>query len=161
MTPLVLIALIAGIPVLIAILLRVSSIYLFLSIVCGYLLTEFVGETTALTVRSFFKTGQIELLTNLILFAAPILISLVMLRKTLTRRQFPLQIIPLLGNGLLILVLAIPLMTAGVRGTIMSNPTSHAVYQLTDIIVALSAVTHLALLWTIGKPDHHKGKHHK
>jgi hypothetical protein len=157
MTPLVLIALIAGIPVLLAILFRVNSLYLFLSVTIGYLLTEFIGETTALTVRTLIKNGQPELITNFTLFGLPILLSLLFLRKTLSPKQFPVQLIPLLGNGLLILVLSIPLMTAGTRGTIMINPLGHAIYQSTDIVVTLVAVIHLLLLWATGKLDH-KGR---
>ncbi len=161
MTPLLLIALVAGVPAGLALLLRVNTVYLFVSIVVGDLLVQSVGDTAGLTIRSFITTSSAETMTKVGLLAIPILLTLLILRKTLPTRQFLLQVVPLAANGALILVLAIPLMTESIRQNITSVPIGRGVYQATDVIIAGTACLHLILMWQLGRPpkDGRKRKH--
>lgn len=162
MTPLILLALVAGIPATASILFRVNSIYIFVSIAAGYLLENFAGDTAALVVRSFVNGANSDLITKLVLFALPIFLSLLILRKTTPKRQFIFQLIPWVANGALIVVLTIPLMSDGVRGAILANRVGYNINQANESIIAGAVIIQLLLLWAFGKKrETPTKKHHR
>ncbi len=159
MTPLVLLALAAGLPVVLAILLRVNSVYLFVSVAAGYMLQQFIGETTALTLRTFVRHEQIDMISAIALLCLPVLLSLLLLRKTMPTKELPLHLFLMVGSGLTLAASIVAVAPAAVLDSIKANPATHNLYRASDIIVTITATLALLLMWATLK-HHKRGKKH-
>lgn len=159
MVPIVIFAVIAGLPILNAIILRVSAVYLFVAIAAGNLLVLYLSDDVVLALNAFSKDNNIPMAVQLILLLMPVVLTLFFLRKSVTRGQFLLHILPLIGCGLSVAVLTLPILPSEVQGQIFGHPSGDVFKNSQDLIVGITAVLVLMLMWkTHGQAD---GKHHK
>ncbi len=159
MVPIVLFAVIAGLPILSAIILRVSAVYLFVSIAAGNFLVLYLSDDIVLALNAFSKDKNIPMIVQLTLLLAPILLTLFLLRRSVTRGQFFLHLFPLIGCGLSVAVLTLPLLPNEVQGQIVGHPSGVIFKNSQDLIVGITAVLVLLLMWRAY--GHHDGKHGK
>jgi len=162
MMPIVLFAVIAGLPVLVALLLRVSAIFLFTSIAVGNLLVLYLSDDAILAVNAFNKSPQVPMVVQLTLLFLPVLCTLVVLRKSLAKSKFFLHFIPLIGCGLSLAVIALPVLPGDLRAQIFSMPFGSIFKNSQDLIVSITAVMVLLLMWRgyRQKDDKHGKKKH-
>lgn len=159
----VLIALVAG-PVLLLYLLRVNAAFVFLSLCLGDVLVQFSGRDAASIVAgastsSYATTSTIKLA----LLVAPAVLTILFMVGTSKGQKRLLNIIPSVAVGILLALLAVPLLPPGLSNSIQQLPVWVNTEQLQSGIIALSTLICLIFLW-MSRPKHghdkHKGKHH-
>ncbi len=159
-----LLALIAGIPLVLTIILRIKPLYLFVSIVSGYFGSQFLGDPAELMLRSFIHISNLAIICRVGLLLVPFIITLFLMRKTLSAAALPFQFILLVANSLLLATFLVPLLTPGIQGTIyMTNP-GNIFRQSHDVLIPAIAGLHVIVMW-IMRPRHEeahaKHKRHK
>lgn len=158
-TPLALLGVLIGLPLLNALLFRVNAIFLFVSIAVGNLLVQFLGDDVILAVNAFSRSQNVPMIVNLSLQLAPVVMTLFILRKSVPPTKMLLHLLPLVGCCLMIAVLALPLLPLATQEQIFALPLGDVFKQSQDLVVAITAVMILALTWRSYRP--HDGKHGK
>ncbi len=159
MPPIILLAIITGLPLALAVLLRVKPLYLFVSIVTGYFWVQFLGETAELIVRSMVQISHPDIAVRLGLLLLPVVFTFMLMRKTLSASALPFQFILLVANSLLLATFLIPLLSAGTQGAIYQTHTGSIVRQAHDVSIAGVAGLHLLVMFLMRPKPH--GKHRK
>lgn len=162
MSPLILLGLLAGLPLLLFVILRVKPLYLFVSIMTGFVWVEYLGEPADLTLRSISNVPNPAEVARIGLLLIPLLITLLLMRKSLSTSALPFQFFLLVANSLLLATLVINELPAGVRTDIHNTPEGNIVRQANDVLIAGVAGLHVLVMW-IMRPRHHDahGKHKK
>lgn len=156
MMPLVFLGLLIGVPVLLALLLRVNAVFLFLSLAVGELLVRYLGGEVLLAVNAFVRGEFVSIAVPITLLLGPVVLTLFILRKTLTHTRILVQLVPLLFVGLAIASLVVPLLPAYTQQEIYSQPLGDVLRQSQAIIIAVAAVLSLLLAWQAHKPHGHR-----
>lgn len=157
--PLVLFAALAGLPVLNAIIFRVSAVLLFTSIAVGNFLLLYLSDDVILALNTFSKDKNIPMITRLVMLLTPIVLTLFVMRKSLPGSKLIWHIIPIIGCGLSIAVLAIPIFPSDIQGQLFGMPSGDVFKNSQDLIVSITAILVLMLMWRGYK--HSDGKHSK
>ena len=160
MVPIVLFAVIAGLPIFNALIMRVSAIFLFASIAVGNFLVLYLSDDVTLALNAFSKDKNIPMIVQLVLLLMPVIFTLFFLRKSTTRGKLLLHLVPLIGCGLSIAVLTLPILPSEVQGQIFGHPSGDVFKNSQDLIVGITAILVLLLMWHTYKP-HEDGKHGK
>ncbi|HSX46447.1 MAG TPA: hypothetical protein VLF87_00435 [Patescibacteria group bacterium] len=160
MPPLILLGLLVGLPLVASILLRIKPLYLFVSIVTGYFLVSFLGDTAELTFTSIVHVSHPDVVIRLILLLLPVVITWLLMRKTLSAAALPFQFVLLVGDSLLLAAFVLPLLTSGTQGAIYATHVGSIARQAQDVLVAGVAVLHVLVMW-IMRPRHQDGHHGK
>ena len=162
MTPVIVLAVFIGTPVLIGLLLRIRSLYLYTSIVVGELLIQFVGDDAAVVASGIMKGQYSQMVSSLFLLLIPLLITILVLRRTTPKTQVFIELPALVAVGGTLYIFAVPLLTAGVIGSILGSPIGSSVNKSQDIIIASAGLIVLSTMWLTNKHKESKhGKHHK
>lgn len=154
MSPLILLALAVGLPLVLSVLLRVKPLYLFVSVVTGYFWAEFLGESAELTLRSFIHISHPDVVIRVVLLLIPLALTIVLMRKTLSINALPFQFILLVANSLLLATLLIPLLTPGTQSALYQTNAGSIFRQSHDVAIAAIAGLHLLVMY-IMRPKHH------
>jgi hypothetical protein len=159
----VLIGLVAG-PVVLLYLLRVNAAFVFLSLCLGDVLVQFSGRDAATIVTgastsSYATTSSIKLG----LLVAPAVLTVLFMMGTSKGQKRLLNVLPSAAAGLLLALLAVPLLPPGLSNNIQRLPVWVNTSQLQSGIIAGSTLVCLIFLW-LSRPKHggekHKGKRH-
>ncbi|MCA9333082.1 hypothetical protein KDA00_04390 [Candidatus Saccharibacteria bacterium] len=162
MPPLVYLIIIAGAPVLLGILLRVNSLYLYTSVIVGELLVRVVGDDASLAISGFIRGQYSQMMASLFLLLLPLVVTILLLRKTLPRTQILIQLPALIATGASLYIFTVPLLTGGVIGAILLSPIGKSVNSAQDVIIAASGIVAVSTMWVTNRHHNHKhGKHHK
>ncbi len=162
MPPLIILAIITGLPLLLAILLRVKPLYLFVSLVTGYFWAEFLGDSAGLLVGTFTNVSNTDVITNVFLLLIPVLLTFILMRKTLSAASLPFQFILLVADSLLLATFLLPLLTPGLQGSIYLTDAGNIMRKSQDIIIVTVAGMHLLVMFLMRPKSHGKhGKRHK
>lgn len=145
--------------------LRVHTSALFISIASGYLLSSFVGETAGLVSRSFITDSSTGMITKIVVFFLPIVMTMWIMRRSLNAPQMVTHFLPLAGCALLVLVLGLPLLPTGTQDAVYGAFPGSLIKQMSDAIVGFAVALQLILMWITARPRHpkdaHHGRHHK
>jgi hypothetical protein len=166
MSPLVLLIIMAVIPVILLMVLRVNAAIVFLSLCLGSVLVRFVGSDTQsfvnLLTPSKLFSGYGVLLALLLL---PAIFTMVVMIGTV-HGKFGLifNLLPALSVGLLAVLLAEPLFSAGLRGSIGTTAVWHDVVRAEVLVVGVGSLVSLLFLWLqrpkrSGGEKHGRGRH--
>jgi hypothetical protein len=161
MSPLILIIAIAAAPIILAILLRVSTVFVYFGVAAGALIVSSIGDDVAFTLQTFFKGANASNIINLSLLMIPVALTMYFLRKSMPRAQMLLHVVPLVACGLMLATFAYAEFSLGLQGSIKETELGDIFYQATDLIVAAASLLSLFLAWRIyrHKSDHHRKKH--
>lgn len=159
MIPLILLGLIAGVPVVLALLLRVSAVFLFLSILVGDVIVKYLSDDVILVLSGFVKGERLPMVTQLCLLFLPPVLVCIGLRKSLPRSKMLLHVLPLTFTGLGLAVLALPLLTSGTQAAIFGTSVGRLLRNSQDLIMSGAGVLVLMLAWHSYK--HKPDKKHK
>lgn len=161
MTPLIILALIVGLPVLLTFLLRANASIVFLALCAGSVLAQFVSGDSS----SFFNSvipanGTINYsIVQLSLLFAPAFFTIIFMRKTVKGPKAMVNIVPAVATGVVGALLAVPLLPGGVQHNIVTTNLWQSIEQYQSVVVSVSVVISLFTLW-FTKPKHDKkGKH--
>lgn len=155
-----LLAAIAVLPVVLAFVFRINTVLLFFSLMVGSVLERSLGSSTELAIAAFARNAPVFQLAHFGLLLLPMLLSLVLFRKTLRTRSIPLQLLPLLVTGLAVAVWVLPLLSAGVRGAIFASQYSGIIRQSGDVILGSAAALNFLVAWRLYRHRDLEGKHH-
>ena len=161
MSPTILLALIAGLPLVLTVALRVKPLYIFVSIVCGYFASEFLGEVASLMLGSIIHIGNIGIITRLVLLLLPLAITLFLMRKSLSAAALPFQFFLLVADSLLLATFLVPLLTLGMQNAIYSTNAGNIFRQAHDVLITSIAGLHVLVMWVMRPKHDAHGKHKK
>lgn len=135
-------------------LLRVKPLYVFVSIVTGYFWMTFLGEPAELVLRSFIRIDQPATVANVVLLLIPFILTLYLMKKTLSTNALPFQFFLLVANSILLLTFLLPILTPGVQGAIYETNAGSVLRQAHDTLIAGIAGLHVLVMWVM-RPKHH------
>lgn len=162
MTPLILLAAMVGLPFLLTLVARVSAVYLLLSLLVGDILVRYLGDDVVLVASTFMRNFHSDFAVQLVLLLLPVVLTLLLMRKSAPKSQFLLHILPLLAVSLAGLIVALPLLPGGLQHSLTSTPTGTVLKNSQDLIMAITGVAILMLAWLTGRhKEERSGKHHK
>lgn len=161
MTPFLALALVAAVPFVLAVIFRVSSIFLFLSVAAGELLSRHLADNTSLVLSSFIRSSQLDMLTRVALLLLPVLLTLLILRKTLPTSRFLLHLLPLALTCLALAELVSIKLTNNFQESVNATKIGSIVHQSQDVIIGAAAITVLLLMWQSYRHKEDKVKRRK
>lgn len=161
MSVLIILGLLAGLPLILSTLLRVNPLFMFVSIVSGYLWVQFLGETTELIIQSFVQVQHIDVVARVILLLLPLLLTFIFLRKTLSVSALPLYFGLLVMDSLLLVTILLPLLTPGFQDSVYATQSGETLRSGHDLIVSGVAALHLVVMYVLRPKSQSSKKHHK
>lgn len=163
MVPIEFLVVAAGVPILLAVLLRVNAAILFMSLCLGAVLVQYTTSDTSAFVGSVAPQGNIgqNLVRIALLFLPMALTMLFMFHSVKGGTKALLNIIPAIALGLLSALLVEPFLSSGLRGNIERSPVWHQFIQAQTLIIGFGAAISLLFLWLHRGGGGEKGKHVK
>jgi len=147
MNTLMVIVAVSIVPIVLAILLRVSGVFMFSSVAIGYLLVLFVGDDAGLVLGMVVKTSNINMIAQFILLILPVVVTILFLKKTIPKTKVLLHIPLQVASGLALVVLGLPLLDSGTQQKIFSNHYGGLLREYQDIIIVVGAIGTLLIMW--------------
>jgi hypothetical protein len=138
------------VPLVVLTVLRINAAMVFLSLCLGYVLVEFVAKD-ADSLISFLAPDTNSLSASTLrlgmLFTPVVLTSIFMAFSMHGRIKTALNVLPAAGVSVLGLLLAVPLLTPGLRYAIEFQAVWQQISQAQAMIVSISAFVSLIFLW--------------
>ena len=159
MVPLILFGAIVGAPIVLALIFRVNAIFVFMGVCAGYLLQMSLSDSLDLLAATFIKGSSSLVIDRAFLFALPIALVVILLRKT-AGRSFVFQLIPLIFSGAMFGVLLLPLLTPGFSQSVYSTQYGGSIRSSGDLITAIAVASNMVLTITLFKQHGGHKKHH-
>lgn len=162
MNPYIVLAIIAGAPIVILTLLRVNAATAFLALCLGSVLSSFVSADLLNLLRGYIAPDSevMAMVIALMLLWAPVVLVSFFMIHTISHKQRLLNLLPCVAVGLLGVLMSVPLLTPSVQDAIYSTTLWDFAKQYQALIVLAGTVVSLVLLRMrapLGEP--HKGKH--
>jgi hypothetical protein len=150
------------VPVILLFLLRVNAAFVFLSLCLGSVLVQFAGDDAVSIVAGASTSSYATASTiKLALLMAPAVLTGIFMIGTVKGSKKFLNLLPAAVTGLLVALLAVPLLAPGLAHNIRALNAWQSVEQLQSGVVAASTLVCLVFLWS-SRPKHDdKGKKHK
>lgn len=166
MDPLVILIILLAAPVAVLTWLRINASLVFLSLCLGNVLIQFVGPdaATILSSSSSKTHGAPESIgyVNLFLLLLPVVLTTVfMIHSVRGRAKLLFNLFPAISVGMLVTLLAVPLLSAGLTGSLTQLTLWHKLESLQTLIVSLGAMLSLLFLWMQRPKGGHEGKRSK
>ena len=161
MPPLILLAVIVGVPILLGVLLRVSSVLLFFSIMCGELLVRYIAGDVLFSLETFTHGRYLAVAVNFALLSLPVALTVYFLKKTMPSSMFLLHILPIIGAGVVFAIFALPLLTPSLQNQIYGTSIGSIFRQSQDIAVTVAVLLNMLLAWRMYRNRPHHDKKHK
>ena len=138
-----------GIPVVLFALLRVNAAIIFLSLCLGSVLVNLIGNDAGTVLEFFSRHTAVNdyILPLALLFVPAVFTMIVMIRTVKKGLPLLLNVLPSAAFGVVGLLLAVPLCSAGVSGAITTTSAWHELQQMQGMIVVVSAIISLFFLW--------------
>lgn len=156
MDPTLVLALIAAAPVALSIFMRSNAAITFFALCAGSVLEKHSSSAT-LVANSFPTRSSGSVYVHIGLLIVPALITLVLLRKSITTSKMPLNILPAVALGLTTTILLVPLLPGGVQANVLGTETWKQLDNYADfIITAGTGVSLVILALTYKIPKSHK-----
>lgn len=155
-------------PLVLLMALRINAALVFLSLCLGNVLVQFIGPdaATILSSASARAPGTVPSSAsyiNLFLLLLPVVLTMfIMIHSVKGRAKLAFNMLPALGVATLGVLLAVPLLSAGLTGSITREPLWRELENLQTLILSLSTLLCLLFLWMQRPKGGHKDeKHHK
>lgn len=157
----ILIALLAAPPILLMVL-RVNAALVFLSLCLGSVLVQFVAPDAAVILSSTSAGSHgvpsSLMFVDLVLLLLPVVLTTVfMIRSVHGHARLALNFLPAVGASALATLLAVPLMSKGLTGSLTHLVLWHKLEALQTLIISADTLLVLLFLW-MQRPKAHHGK---
>jgi len=166
MNPLYILIALLAVPLILLMALRINAALVFLSLCLGNVLVQFIGPDAATLISSAHARlpGQVphsQMAIDLVLLLFPVVLTMLIMLRTVRGAKLAFNVLPAAGASLLGTLLAVPLMSAGLTGSITHLGLWHTLESLQTAILGASTLVSLWLLWMM-RPEsrHDEGKHH-
>jgi hypothetical protein len=163
MPAIVLLGLLIGLPLILLTVLRVKPLYIFTSVVTGYLWVQFLGDPAELMLQSMTHVQYPGVVARLALLLIPIVLTLLLMKHSLSPSALPFQFFLLVANSLLIATFIIDNLPGGTQASLYATNPGNVLRQANDVLIAGIAGLHVLVMW-IMRPrghDQHGHGHHK
>lgn len=157
--PLIILGAVVGLPILLALALRVNAIMVFMSVAAGAMLQRALGDSLSLTLSMIMRDGPTEMVADLTLLSLPVVLTLIILRKTMSPAGVLLQIVPLIATGAAFGALTIPLLPIDLQSQIYDVEFGAIIKQSQDVAIGAAVVCNMLLAWRMLR-RHDDPKHH-
>lgn len=152
MDPLIILIALLAAPVVIIMVLRINAAQIFLSLCLGNVLVQFIGQDagTILASASARAPGisDSQSYINLALLLLPVVLTmLIMVHSVKGKAKLAYNFLPALGVGLLLTLLSVPLLSAGLTGSITNLALWRELENLQALILSVSTLLCLLFLW--------------
>lgn len=161
MSPTIIIAAIAIVPVVLLFIFRINAAVAYLSLCLGNILVTYLSDDSKLKLSaasSKVTSGNLKLLLLLL----PLAVTMVLLLRSVKKSYMLLNIIPALGASFLAVLLVVPLLSTHTATTVMQSALWHQIQRYQELLVAASGTICLLFL-ALQRPKHERlkhGKHH-
>jgi xanthine/uracil permease len=163
MNALITLGLIAGLPIVLLMVLRINATLVFLSLCLGNLLVQFLGSDAHSLLDLAAKRGHstnMQAIQLSLLLIPVVLTSIFMLRSVKGHAKLMWNLLPALATGIVGALLVVPLLPGGSQQAILSSNYWQELIKVQSLVVALATLICLLFLW-MQRPKHEKeGKHH-
>jgi hypothetical protein len=153
-----------AVPIIVLTILRINAAMVFLSLCLGYVLVQFVANDTD-SLISFIAPNHNSMSAStwrLVMFLIPVVLtSIIMLFSIKGRLRVAFNVLPAAGVSVLGLLLAVPMVTPGLRGAIQSQTIWWDIAKAQALIVGVSALLSLLFLWTQRPMHRHTEDKHR
>lgn len=148
-------------PVLVLTLLRINATFVFLSLCVGYVLTQFLGNSTRSFSETFLSHATVSSnIMQLVLLLFPATITSLFMISTVHGMKRVINILPAMAVGSLAVLLVVPLFSPSLTSAVTSTSIWHQAIRLQDLIVGAGACVSLLFLW-FQRPHRHHSDHGK
>lgn len=160
MNPLILMALIAGIPVALILLLRVKAAMVFMALCAGSVLSTFVSDAALDLLQMFDRSysSTTEAVVQIGLLLLPALLTIVFLRFTVAGSAFVFNLLPSILTGVMTLLLVVPLLPPGTSNGVTGTNIWDQIVQYQAVLVGSAVFISVMQLWSGGRSARHKKK---
>lgn len=159
MDSLIILAAIAGVPVLLALFLRVSAVFMFTSIAAGSLLVTYLGDDAGLAMRLMVRGPNTNIFAQLGLLLLPVVLTLLLLKRTMPKTKLLLHFPALAASSAALAALALPYLDSNAQEKIYANQYGNMLLESQDVVVGAAAILVLLLMWMTYR--HKEDKKHK
>ncbi|MEO5627365.1 MAG: hypothetical protein ABIQ89_00550 [Candidatus Saccharimonadales bacterium] len=149
------------IPAALLILLRTNAAIVFLSLCAGALLVKFAGNEASLVGSAIGNNSLVvSQYFEVALLLLPVLLSAILLRKSMSGPKGVLNLLPAVAVGLVGVLLAVPLLPSTPQNAITSLNGWSMLEQSKEIVVVAGALVSLIALWVTHPKGHGRHKRH-
>lgn len=144
---------------LLALLLRVNGVFLFLSVAAGNLLVMSVADDADLAL-GMAVSADTTTIARFSLQLAPVLLTLLFLRKTMPRSKMLIHLLPVIATGLMLAVFVLPFLSPDTRGQVYDSAYGETIDSAQDVVIGVASLLTLLLAWfSYRNKDGKRGKH--
>lgn len=147
-----------GLPLLVGLLFRVNTSFLFVSILAAEILERYFRYDAELVLRTFLKNEAILAYTGLVMLVVPVLLTGVFLHGSLSRARSLMHFLPLVLCGIVFAAFAGPLLPAVIQAEVIQVPAGAILLDSAQLIVGVTVLLQLLALWFLSKPKKDKEK---
>jgi len=168
MEPLYILIALLALPVIALMVLRINASLVFLSLCLGNVLVQFVSHDAGLILFSAAARapGHVpasQAYINLALLLLPVVLTSIIMIHSVKGPKLAFNFLPALGVGVLLTLLAVPLLSAGLTGSITGLPLWDTLLSLQTLVLSVTTMLCLLFLW-MQRPKRHSedkdSKHH-
>lgn len=142
-----LLAAVGLVPIALAVVFRVSGVFLFMSVAAGYLLVLYVGDDAGLALGMAVRTSSVDIIAQFILLLLPVVMSLMLLKKTLPKHKVLLHLPLHIATGLTLAALSLPLLDSTIQEKVFASYYGNLLRESQDLLVGAAAVLALVITW--------------
>lgn len=166
MNPLIILVALLAVPLVLLMALRINAALVFLSLCLGNVLVQFIGPDAgtmlaSTSARAVHSIAPGQSYVNLFLLLFPLVLTALIMIHTVKGAKLALNFLPAVGVSVLGVLLAVPLLSAGMTEAIMHLTLWNKLQSLQSLVLGLTTLVCLMTLW-ISRPKAHKeeaGKH--
>ncbi len=147
-------------PLLLGLIFRVNTSFLFFSMLAGELLARYFGDDSELVIRLVVRKPGILPYIDLALLILPVILTAVFLRGTLTKGKVIFYVIPYLVTGFVLAAFALPMLPEAVQAQIRKVQVGQRLLEGHETIVGAVVFVQLITLWVMNRSHGHSKKHH-
>lgn len=151
--------LIIAMPLLLGLIFRVSTSHIFFSLMAGELLGRYFGHDLEKLAHGFIKNIELAGYGEIFLMAAPMLLTALFLKGTITKGKIILHIIPLIVTGVIFAAFVAPLLQQNLKDGIEAIPVGEKFLHLNKIIIGGMVGLQLLSLWFLTRKEKGESKH--
>ncbi len=140
-----------GFPLLIGVLFRVSTSFLFVTILAAELLERYFRYDVELVLRPLIGNETIISYVGFVMLVVPMLLTGIFLKGTLSLVRVTLHVVPLVLSGVVFAAFAAPVLPQVVQAELRATEIGQILLDNAQFIVGVTVMLQLLALWFLTK----------
>lgn len=153
MNPLIVIGLLACVPVLLMLLLRVNAAFVYLTLGAGTLLAQYLGDDVMRIFDAFLPSASTtaHAAVRISLLVLPAALTILFAQRSINGTKYLLNIVPALLTGIVTVILVVPLLPDGAKFSVVTSSTWTSIQQFQGTAIGAATLSSCLLLWMTHK----------